>query len=234
MCNGRKIENKNEIANEFNSFFTYVGPNLAKNIEKCDGNNFDDFMKHSVNNSMFLEPTCADEVLNVIRSCDNKVSVDSEGFNMNIVKKICEIIALPLTAICNMSFAQGVFPDNMKTAKIIPLFKSGDDKVFTNYRPVSILPQFSKVLEKLFNKRLVNFMNHNDILYNGQYGFRKNHSTSLALLDFIENITNAIDKKTITVGVFIDLSKAFDTIDHDILLQKMYRYGSIGLKVKLS
>ena len=109
------------------------------------------------------------------------------------------------------------------------MFKSGDSKVFNNYRPVSLLSQFSKILEKLFNIRLINYINKNNILYEGQYGFRKNHSTALALFDFIEKLTSAIDKKKITVGVFIDLRKAFDTIDHEILLKKLNMYGIRGI-----
>ena len=109
----------------------------------------------------------------------------------------------------------------MKVAKVVPIFKGGEKKHFTNYRPVSLLPQFSKVLEKLFHSRLSNFIDRYSILNDNQYGFRKNRSTSLALLELVEKLTAGLDNKDITIGIFVDLKKAFDTIDHGILLQKL-------------
>ena len=117
----------------------------------------------------------------------------------------------------------------MKVAKVIPVFKGNDKQVFTNYRPISLLPQFSKILEKLFNVRLDNFIERHSILNNSQYGFRPNMSTSLALLELTEEITSALDKKKSTIGVFIDLKKAFDTIDHTLLLPKLRHYGVRGV-----
>ena len=113
----------------------------------------------------------------------------------------------------------------MKITKIIPLYKAKDKTVFTNYRPVSILPAFSKILEKVFYNRLLNHINTNNILYANQYGFRNGHSTSLALVDLYDKISEAIDCRELAVGIFLDLSKAVDTVDHDILFQKLECYG---------
>ena len=121
---------------------------------------------------------------------------------------------------CNLSLKSGIFPDGMKVAKVIPLFKSGDDELFNNYRPVSLLLQFSKILEKAFKKRLDSFINKYNLLSNSQYRFRNNRSTALAPIDLIENIKSAIDERKVTIGVFIDLKKAFDTINHEILIKK--------------
>ena len=117
----------------------------------------------------------------------------------------------------------------MKVAKVIPIFKGNDKQIFTNYRPISLLPQFSKILEKLFNVRLDNFIERHSILSNSQYGFRPNMSTSLALLELTEEITSALDKKKSSIGDFIDLKKAFDTIDHTLLLEKLRHYGVRGV-----
>ena len=120
----------------------------------------------------------------------------------------------------------------MKIARIIPLFKSDDKRNVSNYRPISLLPQFSKILEKIFNNRLMNFLNSNNLLYLRQYGFRKNMSTSMAIMELVENITNAMDNGKFTIGVFIDLKKAFDTVDHSILVSKLDHYGIRGVANK--
>ena len=117
----------------------------------------------------------------------------------------------------------------MKIARVIPIFKTGDVQEFSNYRPISILPQFSKILEKIFHSRLTSFLNNKQILYEGQYGFRKKHSTSMAICELVEEITTAMDNSMSTVAVFIDLKKAFDTVDHNILLNKLEHYGIRGL-----
>ena len=117
----------------------------------------------------------------------------------------------------------------MKTAHVLPLFESGDEFTVSKYIPVSILPQFSKILEKLFEKRLRNFIANHDVLFSGQYGFRKNRSTNTALIEVIDKITNAIDNSKFCIGVFIDLKKAFDTVDHSLLLKKLRYYGVRGI-----
>ena len=160
------------------------------------------------------------------------MSTDYNDINMLMVKKIIIQIVRPFVHMCNVSFQTGVFPDKMKIAKVVPLFKSGEKNVFTNYRPISLLPQFSKILEKLYNERMDTFLNKHDILSPSQYGFRSNMSTSQALLDLTEEITSSLDNKKYSVGIFIDLKKAFDTIDHDILAKKIYFYGVRGIAHK--
>ena len=117
----------------------------------------------------------------------------------------------------------------MKIARVVPLFKTGDRSLFTNYRPVSILPSFSKFLEKVVYSRLYNYLCKLEILCDNQFGFRKNHSTSLALIDLYEKVSLALDRKEHAVGIFLDLSKAFDTVDHNILLDKLKHYGIRGM-----
>ena len=205
-----------------------MGPHLACGIHKPTNVNVCDYLPDSSINSMFLEPVDETEIINLVKTWGNKTSLDCHNFNMSLIKKVIQPIAKPLEHIFNLSFNTGTFPDLMKVAKVKPLFKSGKTNTFTNYRPVSLLPQFSKILEKLFNKRLDAFLNRHNILSEHQYGFRESRSTSLALMELVEDLTTSLDSRKHTIGVFMDLKKAFDTIDHKILLSKLYHYGLRG------
>ena len=139
------------------------------------------------------------------------------------------LFLIPLTHVLNQSIAQGIFPIELKTAKIIPLFKGGDTMLLNNYRPVSILPIFSKVLEKLMYNRLFSFLSKNKLLYKYQFGFRKGYSTNMALITLVDKILTAINNGEYVIGVVLDLRKAFDTVNHEILLKKLYKYGIRGV-----
>ena len=115
----------------------------------------------------------------------------------------------------NLSFSNGIVPDQMKIARVVPLFKADDQSLFTNYRPVSVLPSFSKFLERIMYNRLLDYLQiYILILCDNQLGFRKNHSTTLVLIDLHDKISAALDNGELAVGIFLDLSKAFDTVNH--------------------
>ena len=132
----------------------------------------------------------------------------------------------------NLSFSTGLFTKILKQAKIIPTFRKGDQQDFNNYGPISLLSNISKIIQKLVHRQLYGFLEFNNYLYTYQFGFRNLHSTNHALFTITEKIRKAIDNGEITYGVFLDLQKAFDTVDHEILLLKLEYYGIRGVPLK--
>ena len=152
---------------------------------------------------------------------------------MEILKQVIPSIVKPLTYICNKSFLKGCFPDSMKISWIVQIFNAGDKNTFNNYRPMSILPQFSRVIEKLFENILLNFVEKNNVLNDNQHGFRRNGSTTIALFDLSQKVSTFLDNKLSDLGIIVDLRKAFDTIDHGIMLKKVEYMGVKGIAIKL-
>ena len=187
-----------------------------------------DYLPNRVPKSIFMKPTDDIEIATEINLLHNKKSV-LDIFNISIIKYIKDEIIPALVLVFNKSITEGIFPEMLKTAKVIPIFKKGDDFIPGNYRPISLLSVFDKLLEKIIYRRLKSFLDKFKILYKYQFGFRTNHSTSHALIDITEYIYNALDKGHFVFGIYIDLKKAFDTVNHDILIKKLDHYGIRGV-----
>jgi len=179
--------------------------------------------------SFFMSPITEDEVVKIINKFDQNKSPGHDGIENFIIKRIANEISKPLTIIFNQSISTGNVPNQLKTAKVIPLYKKDNAEIYSNYRPVSLLPCFSKILERLVFNRCIQHINKHDILNSKQFGFRSNHSTSMAVTELVDKVNNAIEKGETTIAVYLDLSKAFDTINHNILLYELDHYGFRGI-----
>ena len=182
----------------------------------------------------FLDPANAKEIneSELDKEIENLDSKKSSGFDEISVKflKICKSIILkPLVLIFNQSILTGQYPNNLKIAKVIPLFKKGEKAVMSNYRPISLLSVINKLFEKLIYKRSRKFLIKYDVLYKYQFGFRSGYSTDMALIEIVDNIKTAIDNNKFVCGTFLDLTKAFDTVNHEILLNKLNYYCIRGI-----
>ena len=152
-----------------------------------------------------------------------------DGLSARTIKQVSNEVSKPLAHIFNLTFTTGIIRERIKTSLVTPVFKSNEENKFENYRPISVLTCFAKLLEKLMYKRLIKYVEKNNILSDHQYGFRKNRSTELAIIELVNKITKEIDHGKYTIGIFLDLSKAFHTIDHKILISKLEYYGIRGI-----
>ena len=231
LINGKMTFNPNLISNGFCNYFSNISINMAKIIPSSN-KSYRDYLGNDTGDTLFFTPTNENEVQRCINSLPNKTSAGFDGISNIVLKGIAEPIKAPLSIIFNKSLVEGYFPDKMKIAEIIPAFKSKDKHLLSNYRPISLLPVISKVLERIVYKRLYSFLTQKQLLYESQYGFRNNHNTVQAVTELLGNILTGFEENNITVALFLDLSKAFDTLEHATLTAKLEHYGVRGTPLR--
>ena len=211
-----EIIDAKSFAEKFNEIFVKIAPNPAYKISQCDLT-FKSYLP-TVNTTLNETVLSQDEFEEAFQSLKRNKAPGHDGLDVNIITSVYELIKKPLLKIFNESINLGIFPENMKIAKITSIFKSGKKKLLTNYRPISVPLCFFKILERIIYNRVYNYLNDNNLLFHKQCGFRKGYSANHAIIELINVIYDSFNQNKYTLRVFIDLSKAFDTVDHSILL----------------
>jgi hypothetical protein len=230
IFNGQTHTSSSAIANAFNQYFATIGADLAKQHNSPTSHKM--YLNYPLAHNMFVAPISPDEVKLLIQNLSAQKAAGIDDFNAKTIKIALPFILDSLTHVYNLSFSQGCVPKKLKISKVIPIFKKKEKFLPVNYRPISLLSIFDKILEKLMHKRLYSFLTKHEILYDYQFGFRSQHSTTLAIVEIVDNIRNDLDKSNHVLGLYLDLSKAFDCVDHAILIDKLSHYGIRGLALE--
>ena len=230
VSNGKILSGEVKITEGFNDFFVNIGPKLSKSIPIAT-KHFSEYMTAPCSENFIFANITPDIVNEALKRMKSKNSSGHDKISSNLLKFIAPSVMLPLCHLFNLSFKLGYIPDCLKIAMVKPIYKKGPQDNFTNYRPISLLSSFSKLLEKIASNQMMKYINKFRLLYEHQYGFRAGYNTTQPLLHFLDNIFNSLNSPNndYSLAIFIDLTKAFDTCDIDILLYKLNHYGFRGI-----
>ena len=219
-----------DISNAFNNYFADIASKLASSYKTANNNIL---LPSSVPYSLFLKPITEQEISIQRGALNQNKSTPINGIPIKFIKLTAGVITPILTSLYNKCLLEGIFPNILKTAHITPVYKKGSKNSCSNYRPISLLSSFSKIFEKCIHTRLYSYLIDHQLITNSQYGFRTGLSTSHAISDLHNEILSGLDEKLNVCCIFLDLAKAFDTVDHKILLQKLNCYGIRGVSFQL-
>ena len=224
----KNLTNLKDIAGSFNKYFVSVADKILKE-RKYEGNkHFTSYLNNINIETFILKHVTRVEVEEVMKNINANKSCGTHSIPNKILKQLNFSLSQPIMNICNKSFKTGIFPEKLKISKIIPIHKKKSKTIMANYRPISLLSNISKLIEKLMFSRLYKYLEAQNLIYELQFGFRAKHSTNHALIAITQKIKEAINNNETAIGIFVDFEKAFDTVNHEILLSKLSHYGVNG------
>lgn len=226
------IDNK-EKAETFNEYFINIGIEMAEKIDKTNGTQSSLLKEELIPSSIFLRPITENEIIENIGKLKNNCSPGPDRITTRLIKENHSFLAKPLMHIMNLSFETSIIPTQWKESIVTPVYKSGHKYELGNYRPISVICNFAKILEHCLKTRLTEFFERNNVITNRQYGFINNSNTELAVLDLFKKTTMALDNSERCLAIFLDLAKAFDTVSHNKLFDKLFTYGIRGPTLKI-